>query len=302
MITYFKRSLNDEGMRKLDKFEPGCWINVVNPTDKEIKYLAQKFELDEQNLISGIDPHEIPRLDLVEKDAYIFVNTVSSDFRELPTYLITITDKFILTLSKHTPGFLDDIIENRIEFITTQKLKCLIKLLSMIDKGFDRATINIVKQVRSKKSIMSKLKEKEVNALLEYEDLLNNLVSSYYHMNLLYEKIIQKMRFFEDDREILDDLIVEANEGFNLCKSSLKTISNIRNYYMVLLSNKLNRIITILTIFTIFISIPAAISGIYGMNIKLPFQENAFAFRYVLFLMGALWIVFILYLKKKDVI
>ena len=138
--------------------------------------------------------------------------------------------------------------------------------------------------------------------MLEQEDTLNDFVSSYYYINLLYERIIRKIKFFEQDKEILEDLIVEANQGFNLCKSSLKTISNIRSYYDILLSNKLNNIITILTIFTILISFPAAISGIYGMNIILPLQKNPFTFRYILIFVGIVWMGFILYLKKKKIV
>ena len=121
-------------------------------------------------------------------------------------------------------------------------------------------------------------------------------------MRLIYERIMKKAKFFEADKEIIEDLMVEANQGFDLCKSSLKTISNIRDYYLVILSNKLNRIITVLTIFTILISIPAAISGIYGMNIALPLQKNPLAFSYIILLMVLIWMGMLFYFKKKNII
>ena len=303
MIIFLKRTIRQKSIRELPNFEIGCWINVVNPSPKEIKYLVKKFRLDKRNLESGLDTNEIPRLDFVEDATYIFTNVILEiQKREVDTYLIVIGNRFILTLSKTEPDFIKKILGGEVEFITTQKLKCLIKLFFLTNNDFERATVDIVKAVQARRRLSADLKEKELNILLEQENILNNFVSSYYYMNLLYERILRRIKFFEQDKEIIEDLTIEANQGFNLCKSSLKTLSNIRNYYVVLLSNKLNKIITILTIFTILVSFPAAISGIYGMNVALPLQRNPLVFYYLLLFMGGAWISFILYLKKKRIL
>ncbi len=90
-------------------------------------------------------------------------------------------------------------------------------------------------------------------------------------MSLIYERLFKRVRFFGDDKEIMEDLAIDSNQGLNLCKSSLKTISNLRNYQTILLSNKMNKTITILMIFTMFLGISTTVSGLYGMNIPLPF-------------------------------
>ncbi len=304
MIRYFKRTVQSKTIKEIPNFQIGCWINVVDPTKKEIEYLVKKFKLDRKNLESGLDQNEIPRLDIVNSNIYIFTNAVFNIPEHiLGTYLITIGRNFVLTLSVHEPDFAERIKNGEIKFITTQKLKCLIRLLSLINEGFEKTTVGIVKDVQKRKHLsIEELKDEELTSLLEQEDILNDFVSSYYYINLLYERIIRKIKFFEQDKEILEDLIVEGTQGFNLCKSSLKTISNIRGYYDILLSNRLNNIITILTIFTILISFPAAISGLYGMNVALPLQRHPLVFWYVLIFIGAIWLVFILYLKRKRVI
>ncbi len=298
MITYFKRTIKEKEMHKLEKFSVGSWINVVNPTKEEIDLLVREFGLDKQNLLAGLDQNETPRIDIVNKDVYLFVKGLAPT-KELTTFLIIISKNFILTLSKENIDVIDSILCGKIEFHTTQKLKSLIQILSQLNKGFERATLGIVKAVRSRRKKINELSEKDVNLLLEYEEILNSFVYYYYHILILYNRMLKRIKFYEEDREIIEDLIIEANEGFNLCKSSLKTISNIRDHYMILLSNKLNRILTILTLVTIFISIPAAISGIYGMNVKLPFQENPLAFVYILVMIIIIWVLFYVYLKKK---
>jgi magnesium transporter len=144
--------------------------------------------------------------------------------------------------------------------------------------------------------------EEQLEDLLKKEKFLNSLVSSCYYLILLYERMIKKVDFFKEDEELIKDLIEEINEKFNICKSSLKTISNIRNHWTIILSNRLNKTITILTVFTIFITIPAAISGVYGMNVILPLQDNHFAFYCIVGIIVFTWVIFIGYLKKRKII
>ncbi len=299
MITYFKRSVKDKNLRRINKFEIGSWINAINPTKREIDKLSKEFNLDKQNLLSGLDEHEVPRVEFDEGVVYIILKTISKYENELSTILIVLSKNFILTLSKSKPSFIEEIEKGNIEFITTQKLKSLIKLFSLNNKEFERKTLNIVKLVSSEKKAVEKLREEQINNLLKKEDILNSLVSSYYYTNAVYNRIIKKIKFYEEDKEIIEDLIIETTEGFNLCKSSLKTISNIRNNLVILMSNRLNRLITLLTILTVFLTVPASISGLYGMNLVLPLQQNPFAFFYIIGIIFLIWIAFIIYFKKK---
>ncbi len=301
MINFYKRKIGDRQIRSLPSFEIGCWISVIDPSPDEVDFLCKKFKLDKRNLLSGLDEYEIPRLDFINEDIYIFTKTILPE-RKLQTFLIVIGRNFILTLSKKEPTFFEKIFSGKIQIYTTQKLKTLIKLLFLINERFEKETTKVVKEVRASEIQRKEITEQQLEELLEKEDFLNNLVSSYYYLSLLYERMIKRIDFFEQDREMIRDLIEEINEGFDLCKSSLKTISNIRDHLTIILTNKLNKVITILTIFTILISLPAAISGIYGMNIALPLQKNPFAFHYIMGIIIFTWVSFIFYLRKNKII
>jgi len=299
MISFYKRTIKEKELKKINNFEKGCWINIIDPTKKELDYLIEEFDLDEQNLLSGLDPNEIPRVEFDDKTVYVIITIISpANKEEVHTCLIIITNDFILTLCRNKPEFMNDIIEGRTEFITTQKLKCLLTLLSKINKEFEKETNSIVKLVSSKKKSIGGLNEKDMNILLQQENILNSFVSAYYHTNLLYDRIIKNIRFYEQDKDIIEDLIIEAKQGLDLCQLSLKTITNIRNHLEISLSTKLNKVITLLTTLTIFISVPAAVSGLYGMNIVLPFQEHNYIFYLVLLTIIMIWIGLLLYFRK----
>jgi len=301
MIDFYKRSLKLKKLTKLDDFQKECWINVTSPSKEELKYLTDKFNLDEQNLISGTDKHEVSRVETDEGTIYVFLKVISNNNDELETLLMIQTKTFILTLSNIIPEFINKIIENKIEFITTQKQKCFLTLFSLNNKYFEKTTLRIVKAVKAERN-MTEITDKQISALLGQEDILNYFVLAYNQTNLIYSRLMKQMKFFEEDLELLNDLKIEAEQGYELCKLSLKTISNIRTHSDIMISHKLNKVITTLTIFTILISVPAAISGIYGMNILLPFQHNQYAVYYILGIIILFWIVFIMIMKKKKIL
>ncbi len=296
MIEYFKTK-NYE-LQQLKNFEKGCWINAISPSPEEIDSLCNKFKIDKNNIMSALDSDEIPRVEFIGKEIYIILKTISPDTRKLNSVLILLSRNFILTLSPSRPQFVKQIISRKKEFNTSKKIKCILMMFYFINKGFEEFTLNTVKAVNKEKANIRKLTDRQINNLLEQESILNDLVASYYYTNLVYEKIIKNAKFPSREKEEIRDLAIEAQQGFNLCRASLKTISNIRNTLVILASNKLNKIITLLTVFTIMISIPAAVSSIYGMNILLPMQNNPKAFSYIIAFIVALWAVFIVYLKR----
>lgn len=132
--------------------------------------------------------------------------------------------------------------------------------------------------------------------------MLNTYVTAYYYMALLLERLLKKIKFKPANIEAMEDLIVESRQGFNVCKSALKTIQNLRRYYDSLVNNRLNQTLKILTIFTIFLAIPSMISGLYGMNVAIPLQNSTYIFYGIIAFIFLLWIGFIIYLRTERVI
>lgn len=303
VIKYFHKKSPKDKIKEIDAPTKGCWIDVHNPNVDDTKFLLENFDLDEQNLISSTDKYELPRVEFEEEGMYVIVKIINPDNKkEVHTMMMVLTDKYFFTVSKSHLRFYRDIVEDKIDFSTNDKVKFLLYMISRINRGFERETQIIVRKVKQMKEKATHLSQKDLSLLLEEEATLNELVSSYQYMNSVYHRIMKSKRFTEEDKDVLEDLIIDAREGLDLCKFSLKTISNIRTHYEIILSNNLNKIITLLTISTIFISIPAAISGLYGMNIDLPFAENRHVFFYLFGVIVILWLAFLALMKKKKVI
>ena len=57
MIRYYKTI--ETKLEKLNDFEDGCWINLVEPSHDEISYISERFEIDIDTLKSALDEEEI---------------------------------------------------------------------------------------------------------------------------------------------------------------------------------------------------------------------------------------------------
>ena len=301
MITYYKKRIGDRKIKQISSIEVGAWVNVINPSQQEIKQLCKKLGLDRRSLLSGLDENEIPRLDFIGKNTYLFTKDVLPP-QKTQTFLIVVGKDFFLTLSQEKPSFLNKILKGEIELFTTQKLKALIEILFLINGSLEKAIAKIVRDVQLKKLKKTELSEGDLESLLEEEDFLNRLISSYQYIVLVYNRAVKKIPFLKVDKELLEDLIEETNQGFNLCRSALKNISNIREYYSILLSNRLNKTISILTVFTVLISLPNLIAGIYGMNIALPFARDPLAFWYIAIFNFIALVFVILSFKRNKII
>jgi len=304
MITYYKRGVKDKTLKKITNHQNNCWIHIVDPTDTQIAHLAKTHGLEEDNLREGLDDYEIPRVDKDAQDnTYVYINsTTPHPNTTVQTMLIVLTKNSIITLSKAEPLFMRKILEGTEPFITQHRQQCLITILDLNATNLEKESIKIVKAVKSHKVIRTDVRNNDLLTLLEEEDQLNTYVTAYYYMALLQERLLTRIKFTAENAEAMEDLIIECRQGFNVCKSALKTIQNLRRYYDSLVNNRLNQTLKILTIFTIFLTIPSMISGIYGMNVTLPFQNAHYIFYGIIVLILLLWVGFTIYLRMERVI
>lgn len=299
MITFYKRNLKDVSMQKLDNYETFSWINIVDPLEADLQEFAKLHELDFDLLVEGLDPNELPRVEIENKITYTFIKATSKN-KYLSTLLIVTGENFLITISKDSLSAIDKILENKYKIITTQIMKSYLEILWIINEEMEKKVLFMVKAVQKKKPSTILLKEEDIEFLLETEDFMNNLSTTYNYTSHLYSRLMKNLKFKKAELEMLEDLIVESEQGYNLSKASLKTISNIRNYYSIVNANKLNRTIRVLTIFTVLMSVPASIGAIYGMNVKIPLESNEFVFYYISFIIFAIMGSILYYLKKKE--
>jgi magnesium transporter len=305
MIRYYSKNKEGE-MDKIPKFTTGCWVNVVDPSSEELDFLSKEFNLDRGNLVDGLDIYENPRFESEEKIVYLYLTipTKKISHQHISSFLIIYSSELLITLSKFSIELLENIFSSKKKISSFSSSGNLLNLLFSIPKLFEKSVLEIMKDTRINKAGLEWLKNEDIAKLINDEDKLNQYISSFGVTIQIYDRIMRSklIKFAKKDGEIIEDLIIDLNEVVNLGKQTLKTVSNMRVYYSTKLSNDLNKAVTLLTIFTIFLAIPTLISSIYGMNIRLPFQESENILWGLGFSIFALWGVMYLVIKHYKLI
>jgi magnesium transporter len=289
MITIYQKSIRDEKVKKIADAKPGSWIYVESPTDNEIEEITKKYDLDLGHIKDALDPFEVPRLEFEGKDAYIFTRIATGDEERTITFplLVIITETALITVSSKQPPFVNKFTEGKVDFTTTQKTKFFLQIFSQINKTFSDEVTKISRNVRSTSVNLEDIDNKTIIQFVSFENVLNDFLSALVPTGTILKNLLtgKSLSLYEEDKDLIEDLMLANEQLTESCRSNLKNIVNIRESYSTIMTNNLNRVIKMLTSITIVLTIPMIITGLYGMNVALPLAENPFAFWIVLFIM-----------------
>lgn len=282
MIKYYYKSLRSQELKELDASKRGAWVYVEAPTNDEIEFLIKQYNLEEGHVRDALDEDEMPRLEREGDQTYIFVRSAHSgstgELDTVPILFIFASD-VIITISLKPLLSLHTFLKNRIDFATTQRTKLLLQILHQIVEQYDSYIALTSKQI---KVIRARLRGHEISNqdfidFVTIEDELNEFLSALMPTNATLRRLSlgRSIPLFEEDKDIVEDLLLGNEQSIEACRSNIKSIINIRQAYSSISSNNLNRTMKILTLVTVIIALPNTFFGMYGMNVNLPFQDVA---------------------------
>ncbi len=304
MFSIFYKTLKDKKFKKVASVKPGSWINIESATNDDLDKVAELTGLQIGDLKDTLDRYELPRVERQEEGLIIYTRYPTEENSELYTELLTIilTDKYLITVSPTKNPLVEKMIDQATKIATTQKIKLILKLLLKVAQEYTLKTKQVSNKVPRGRRELKRIDSKDFIVLAESEEILNQYISALVLMNNSLETIVSKkyINVHEEDKDILEDVMIGFRQSADLCNLSVKSIRGIRDSYQVIFTNNLNKIIKILTVMTILLAIPTMIGGLYGMNILLPFQDNPMAFAYLMWITIVIWaIAFVIFYYKK---
>ncbi|HEU4914603.1 MAG TPA: magnesium transporter CorA family protein [Candidatus Saccharimonadales bacterium] len=285
MIKYYYKSLRSQQVQELAEYKRGCWVYVEAPTPDEVDLLIDKFKLDPGHVEDALDEDEMPRLEKEDNQSYIFVRYAYKNTEgELVTVplLFVFSDDIVITMSLVHLPCLESFLAGKIEFATTQRAKLVLQILHQIVEQYDVYINGTSKQI---KLIRSRLRGHEISNqdfidFVLIEDELNEFLAALMPTNATLRRLLRGryIPLFEEDQDIIEDLLLNNEQSIEACNSNIKSIVNIREAYSSISSNNLNRTMKRLTVVTVLIMLPSMFYGMYGMNIDLPWQNETWFF------------------------
>jgi magnesium transporter len=310
MIKYYYKSLRTETVKELPEPKPGTWVYVETPSEAEIELLTKRFKLEPGHLQDALDEDEVPRLEREGEQTYIFVRFAYKNAEgEMDTapLLIIIANDMVLTVSPRHLSAVDSLLNRRTAFATTQRTKLILLILSYISDQYDASlsiTSRKIKAIRSRLRREQGITNQDLIDFVTLEDELNEFLASLLPTNATLRRLLagRQLTLFEEDQDIVEDLLLNNEQSIEAIRSNLRSISNIRDAYSAISSNNLNRTITWLTIATILIALPNVFFGMYGMNIPLPFQDSKAAYPVLAGFNIAIILLIIYTVRKKRIV
>jgi magnesium transporter len=283
MITYYYRSVREGKLKKLEEFRTGAWIHVEAPNREERNLLQEQYKLDPELLDDALDPDEIPRIEVEEDISYVYMRYAirQGDTVETDPVLVAVGPNFVATISRHAlPNF--EKLMSSVDVVTTQRAKLLLVLLNHLVASYQMNLKFIDRQIRSVRGRLnvSNVNNRDFVQFVVVEDALNSFLADLVPANLLLQQLLggrYLLKFHEDDRDLIEDLVQDTRQLGESSRSSLRTIVNIREAYSNIMTNNLNRRVGVLTTLTVILTIPTIVFSMFGMNVPVPGEGTSWA-------------------------
>lgn len=309
MITIYKKQNNE--LKEILEYEKDTWINISNPTKDEINEIINRFNLPEDFITDSIDANEKSRVDSENGSVLVVLRIPTPDINDVETpfntssFGIILLKDYCLTVYKNSQfNILADLFNRRIKNadILEDRIKFLLKI-------FHKSSVLYLKYLKEINQEISKVekefKEKANNESLS--KLLNLEKSIIYFKTALNsnEVVMRKFKKYkliakdDDNQDLLEEALIENEQAIELSNIYSKVLDDMKNYFFSIISNNLNKRVSGLTVITAALTIPMVLTGFYGMNIHLPFQDNEFFYVFVI-IVSLLAVLVSLFVVIKD--
>jgi magnesium transporter len=270
MISIYQKTLKQKALKEVPEARPGSWIHASSPTTEELDALSE-FQGFDRSVLTD----ETPRIEIEDNVVFLFTRVPSKN-RDMATvpFTIALHPELTLTVATEELPFVNSLAKK--DPATTQKIKFVLLLLSEVNRLYLRSITSIRKEVNRIKVRPDQVTDREILSFVELENDLNDYLNALIPMSLMYRRLASGnvVSLYEDDKDLVEDLELGAEQLIEGAKTILRTIVNIREAYSVVATNRLNQVIRVLTTLTVLLTIPTMITSFFGMNVQLPLESN----------------------------
>ena len=313
MIKIYNTNMETDKIEQVEEIKKGVWINLVNPSDAEIKRVCTEINIEEDFFRYPLDYEEQARID-IEDNMTLFIIDVpiiediqdDTTYTTMPLGVISVEDDYIITVSLKRNKVIDTFEKGKIKgFYTYKKTRFLLQILYLNSACYLDNLKKINKEQEATVFLLQQsMKNRDLIQLLNLQNSLIYITTSLKSNEIVMEKTLRGkvLKMYEEDEDILEDAIIENRQAIEMSKTYSDILTSTMDAYASIISNNLNGVMKFLTSLTILISVPTLIASIWGMNVELPFGASKFGFEILIGISVFVASIAFLWLKKKDMI
>lgn len=303
--------------------EQNLWIDVTNPTEKELQELCDCFNLDIDLLKAPLDEEERPRIEAYDDQVLVLISmpNISSDkspilYNTIPLGIV-ITKQVIITVALKESMLIEQFIKTKIAPMTQKRTRFVLQMLYNNARLF----LSCLKEIDKKSTeiqqhLHKSSKNEELINLLNLEKSLVYFTTALRSNESVFEKLLRTylrkihdeesqvtvtiLKKYEEDEDLLEDVITENKQAIDMADIYSNILSGTMDAFASIISNNLNIVMKFLAIITIVMAVPTIITSFYGMNVQLPYQDYPYAYIGIIVLCIVLMVSGALIITKKK--
>jgi magnesium transporter len=293
------------------KYDGVRWIDILKPTDKDIKFLADNFNFHHLLLEEIKTPTYHPVLESYETYLFLIlhfpnfyrrtsqIQSVEIDFLITKDTLITVRyqdfpdlDAIFSEIEKNQVSDPDKTTGHLLHHLTKQLFSKMFPELDRIKESIDNIEDRIFKQ----------FDDNIIEKIAQIKRQILDFVRALKPQKAVWDAAPEVALEFWGERikPYVLDLIADYNRTLYFTETHREVLDSLHITSSSLLDNKRNYVIKILTIFTAFLLPLSFIASIYGMNLHLPFDDDPMTFWWLMSVMTFGTFLGLAWLKKNK--
>ena len=242
--------------------------------------LADKLNLPLHIITDVFDANELPRIEVRDGIRYVFLRhpeCIRGKIRSQPVLLVVGKKLFASLMARGT--LVDELKEPKASGERVSPESLLVQSAMAIVKQYE----NYIDKVGSHIShIEQRMRSHEATNddffdFVTIESNLNRATMSLTGITAVVERLIE-LEVDTNLRDTLDDVRLFTQQLLVEIASHAQAIASIQNTFSTVSNNILNQRMKWLTFLTLLVALPNVFYGMYGMNIKLPFMHEEWAY------------------------
>jgi magnesium transporter len=304
------RKTIDGKLSPLDHLDFDCWVNMINPSQEELQRISVLLGVPLDYLTDPLDADERARIEYEDGVLLLVIRVpLENEGDARVPYLtlpigVVITPTAVITVCRSSHDLVTALLNGRTRIVdTSERLRFAIHLMQRTSLMY----LHCLKDINRRSDIIEQrlqasTRNQELIDLLGIEKSLVYFATSLKANDIIMDKVLRmrSVQLTEDESDLLEDAITENRQAIGMTNIYSDILSGTMDAFASIISNNMNTVMKFLTGFTIIMMIPNIISGIYGMNIPLPFQDAAHAFSIVSAITaGACSLAWLVFVKKR---
>ena len=275
------------GLKKLDQWQPNCWIQVTCPTDEDQRELEERFNIPDYFFPDISDTDERARYEyddgwmlIILRIPYVKEIRSRTPYTTVPLGIIHKRDITITVCYYETNMMID--------FVSFQQKRGegFTDYVDMIFRLFLSSAVWYLKRLKQINALIEKAKQNldhEVNnesliGLSRLQDSLTYFITSIRGNENLLQKLKFKLQVDELDADLIEDVNIEMTQARETSNIYSDILESTMDTYSSIINNNVNTVMRTLTAVTIILTVPMLVASFFGMNLINGMENNAWGF------------------------